>query len=327
MMNLYDSYMADSFRKNYDGISLEMGMYKTGKTLTEILEELDPSDNYKGTALEGLDAFSRQLKRFDIKVSGSQSDIVDKFFTDDQTAILFPEYVRRCVEEGMSENPIIEDIVAVTTNIDGMDYRSVSARAVNNCETRISINDNLCNIHKRGRLLVASYEALRFQRISLLSVMLKQIGQYIRKKQLFDALEELSTVEWNWKPIKCYGGISVSDIHSIAKELCEGNGFTLNTLLCPMEIVSILKEKFSDLIKYDNGNMYLNQIRIIPVLGDLTGKIIGIDKHYALEMVKSGGVYVDYEKLINKQFERAEISCKTGFSLIFPKAVSTRIME
>lgn len=62
----------------YENINLEKGMYQSGRSLTEILEEMDPSENYKGTALEGLDAFSRQLKRFDIKVSGKGSDTIEK---------------------------------------------------------------------------------------------------------------------------------------------------------------------------------------------------------------------------------------------------------
>ena len=54
---------------NYKNISLEKGMYGVkGKSFTDVLEELDPSENYRGTSLENLDAFSRQLKRFDIKV-------------------------------------------------------------------------------------------------------------------------------------------------------------------------------------------------------------------------------------------------------------------
>ena len=54
----------------FETIKIEKGMYANkGKSLTDILEELDPSENYKGTAIEGLDAFQRQLKRFDITVS------------------------------------------------------------------------------------------------------------------------------------------------------------------------------------------------------------------------------------------------------------------
>lgn len=63
---------------NFENITIEKGMYQQkGKTLTDVLETLDPSENYKGTALSNLDAFSRQLKRFDIKVNGSGSDCVE----------------------------------------------------------------------------------------------------------------------------------------------------------------------------------------------------------------------------------------------------------
>ena len=76
---------------NYEKISLERGMYGySGKSMTDILEELDPSANYVGSELEGLDAFSRQLKRFDIRVSGAKSDSVEKFFATTQSAALSP---------------------------------------------------------------------------------------------------------------------------------------------------------------------------------------------------------------------------------------------
>ena len=51
----------------FDTIRLEKGMYQeAGRSFTQVLEGLDPSEQYKGTRLEGLDAFQRQLKRFDI---------------------------------------------------------------------------------------------------------------------------------------------------------------------------------------------------------------------------------------------------------------------
>ena len=77
----------------FENIKLEKGLYTTGKSFTKALEELDPSEEYIGTELEGLDAFQRQLKRFDIKVSGRGSDTVEKFFKTSDSAALFPEYV------------------------------------------------------------------------------------------------------------------------------------------------------------------------------------------------------------------------------------------
>ena len=65
----------------FDNLKLEKGMYhEAGKSFTQVLESMDPDQQYKGTALEGLDAFQRQLKRFDIKVKGAGSDVVEKFF-------------------------------------------------------------------------------------------------------------------------------------------------------------------------------------------------------------------------------------------------------
>jgi hypothetical protein len=64
----------------FENITIAKGMYQNKGVLTAALEKLDPSENYAGTSLEGLDAFSRQLKRFDTKVSGRGSDCVEKFF-------------------------------------------------------------------------------------------------------------------------------------------------------------------------------------------------------------------------------------------------------
>lgn len=46
----------------FDNIRLEKGLYASGD-FTGALEKIDPSENYSGTALEGLDAYQRQLKR------------------------------------------------------------------------------------------------------------------------------------------------------------------------------------------------------------------------------------------------------------------------
>ena len=50
---------------NYQNIKLDKSMYKSGVPFSAQLEKLDPSANYAGTDLAGMDAFQRQLKRFD----------------------------------------------------------------------------------------------------------------------------------------------------------------------------------------------------------------------------------------------------------------------
>ncbi|MBR3821118.1 MAG: phage major capsid protein, partial [Kiritimatiellae bacterium] len=88
----------------YETIKLDKSMYRcAGATFSQILEQQDPGHLYKGTELEGMDAFQRQLKRFDIKVKGPDSDCVEKFFRTADSAVLFPEYISRCVRQGMEE--------------------------------------------------------------------------------------------------------------------------------------------------------------------------------------------------------------------------------
>ena len=66
----------------YENIKLDKGLYSTGKGFTAELESVDPSENYKGTSLDGLDAFERQLKRFGINVSGpGNSTVIPKTAT------------------------------------------------------------------------------------------------------------------------------------------------------------------------------------------------------------------------------------------------------
>ena len=198
---------------NFENITIEKGMYQTKGGISGALEKLDPSENYRGTALEGLDAFSRQLKRFDIKVKGRNSDCVEKFFQSSNSAALFPEYVSRAVMQGMERADILPNLVATVTDIEGMDYRSIASvpseddkslklvgEGAKIPQTEVKTRENLVKLHKRGRMLVASYEALRFQRLDLFTVTLNQIGAYIARAQLKDAIDVLVNGDGNENP-------------------------------------------------------------------------------------------------------------------------------
>ena len=196
---------------SYDNLKLDKGMYQeAGRSFSQVLERQDPSEQYKGTSLEGLDAFQRQLKRFDIKVKGAGSDVVEKFFRTADSAVLFPEYIARSVRQGMEEGDILPHITAAVTRFDGMDYRSITAEAGGDSKqlrhveegaaipaTTIQVQSNLVKLHKRGRMLVASYEAVRYQKLDLFSVTLRQIGAHIARAQLEDAVDVLKNGDGN----------------------------------------------------------------------------------------------------------------------------------
>jgi len=338
---------------NFENITIEKGMYQTKGGISGALEKLDPSENYRGTALEGLDAFSRQLKRFDIKVKGRNSDCVEKFFQSSNSAALFPEYVSKAVMQGMERADILPNLVATVTDIEGMDYRSIASVPSEDDksfklvgedtkipQTEVKTRENLVKLHKRGRMLVASYEALRFQRLDLFAVTLNQIGAYIARAQLKDAIDVLVNGDGNENPagtlnVATGGKVTYEDLLKLWTELAP---YELNTILAStpemQKILSLSQLQDSNAgfdFQVQNSNAGLDfqaTGRIFTPLGASLfhtpelegGKIIGLDKNCALEMVQVGGVVTDYDKLIDRQFERAAVTCTAGFSKIFTEA-------
>ncbi len=321
---------------NFETIRLEKGMYNVPGGITAALEQLDPSENYKDTPLAGLDAYQRQLKRFGIKVAGSDSDVIAKFFSTTDSAALFPEFISRAVATGVTEENLLPEIVATTTHIDSIDYRSIvsdiskedkSLQEVEEGavipETSVSTRENLVTLKKRGRMLTASYEALKFQRLDLFTVTLKQIGAYIARQQFDDAVSVLLTDSKNIDAEMA--ALNYVDFVNLWNEL---DPYHLNTLIASPEMV----KNMLNLSEFKNPQAGMNFISTgnlsTPVGARMFksdkmefNQMLGIDKNYALEMVIAQDVMVDYDRLIDRQLERAAITTIAGFSKIFNEAV------
>ncbi len=329
----------------YDNLRLEKGMYRqAGMSFTQVLESMDPSENYRGTALEGTDAFQRQLKRFGIRAKGAGSSPVEKFFSTADSAVLFPEYIARTVRQGMEENDILPQIVATTTVIDSMDYRSIYSNPTNDDkelkdvaegaaipETSVKTKSNLISLTKRGRMLVASYEALRFQKLDLFGVMLRQIGAYIQKQLVADAVKVLKDGDGNENAAKQFT-IGTSPIsgtkgylgyEQLVEFWSQFDPYTMNTMLCSNATMTKML-KIPELQNPLTGLNFQGTGKFETPLGAQLHRtsavaddvVIGLDKRFALELVRAGDVLVEHDKLIDRQLERAAISTICGFGKI-----------
>lgn len=330
---------------NYENLKLTKDMYKAEGGFTKALERLDPTKSYTGGELASLDAFQRQLKRFDIKVGGVSSDMISKFFQTSDSAALFPEYVSRAVAGGANDAGIIDEIIASKTETSSMDYRSITTDVDDGDgfdgsvdsdgigegdaipETNIKLNDNLVRLKKRGRLLKASYEAIKFQRVDVFTVALKQIGAYIAKAQLKDAVNVLTS---GAEKITAAGAnVEYDDLLALWGKFDE---FEMNTMLVSPDmmldllVISEFQDPACGLNFQATGSLTtplgakLLKSNAVP-----SGTIIALDKNFALEMVTAGGITVEYDKLIDSQLERAAVTAITGFSKIFPDAVKVLV--
>lgn len=325
----------------FETVKLDKGLYRTGNGFLAELEKIDPSENYKGTSLEGLDAFERQLKRFDIKVKGAGSSAVEKFFSTTDSAVLFPEYVARAVRQGMEEANILDGIVAAKTNINGLDYRTITSvpseddKELKNVaegavipETEIRTQENLVRLHKRGRMLVASYEAIRFQRLDLFTVTLRQIGAYIARTQLKDAVDVLIKGDGNDNAAEVIapatsGSITYADLVKLWNSF---SPYEMNTLIASPDVTAKLlnmaefRDAAAGLNFHGKGAMITPLGAKLLKSADINSKVVAIDKNCALEMVTAGGVQTDFDRLIDRQLERAAITQISGFAKIFADA-------
>lgn len=240
------------------------------------------------------------------------------------------------------EADILPLIVATKTNINSMDYRTIASVPTNEekalqqvaegaaiPETAVKTQENLVSLKKRGRMLVASYEALRFQRIDLFTVTLKQIGAYIARTQLSDAVNVIVTGDGNSnaaevKSVKTADSITYPDLVSFWNSF---DPYELNTIIASPNVTAKILE-MSEMRDAAAGLNFHGTGKTVTPLGAKLlksaavseGTLIGLDKNCALEMVQAGGIMTEYDKLIDRQLERAAITEISGFAKIFKDA-------
>ncbi|MBQ3405392.1 MAG: phage major capsid protein, partial [Oscillospiraceae bacterium] len=103
--------------------------------------------------------------------------------------------------------------------------------------------------------------------------------------------------------------------------------YNLNTLIVPPAVMlSMLKlEEFQNPLtglNFQGTGELSNPIgaKLIKTAAAPAGKIIGLDRNYALEMVRVGDVSVEYDRLIDRQLERAAITSISGFAKLYTDA-------
>ena len=202
-------------------------------------------------------------------------------------------------------------------------------------QTSIRTQENLVRLHKRGRMLVASYEAIRFQRLDLFAVTLRQIGAYIGRMHLEDAIEVLCNGDGNNNPAAVYqvgtdpisGTAGTLSYEALLDFWSQFDPYTMNTLLVSNDVMLAML-KMPEFQNPMTGLNFQGTGTLTTPLGAKllrtnalgSGKLIGLDKNFALEQICGSEITVEYDKLIDRQLERAAITSVSGFAKLFGDA-------
>ena len=183
--------------------------------------------------------------------------------------------------------------------------------------------------------MVAPYEAIRFQRLDLFAVTLRQIGAYMGRMHLEDAVKVLKDGDGNNNAAKVYevgsnpigGSKGTLSYDALLDFWAQFDPYEMNTMLVSSDVMlGLLKlEEFQNPL---TGLNFQGTGTLTTPLGATllrtsampAGTMIGMDKNYALERITGGEVQVEYDKLIDRQLQRAAITSVSGFAKLYQDA-------
>ncbi len=270
----------------YNEVKLEKGMYHlANKSFLQALEEADPQAQYAQTPLARLDAYERQLKRFDIRVSGPSCDRVEKFFTTTESAVLFPEFVRRSVLQGMQEAVLPEITAAVSHNITNR-YQGCSLTDTAEYTTTKPGDEMPVSTISEGTAIAVLKAAGNSSAVTI-------SGEAL-------AYSDLAAL---------YGLFKSCDLTTIL-----ASPAVVAQILVMNQMLETSSEDCTE-IRLPFGAKLVKCAQLDDTF------VLGLDKNFALEMIQSSDVVLETDKLISCQLDSIGISVSAGFRTLIADAV------
>jgi len=360
--------------KAYD-IPLSIDLYRKanerGVTMSQYLEMIDPSEKYGPN--EKKDAFQRQVARVNEEImkqgknpivlksipeKGIWASKVEAFYTTEHSPVLFPEYINRTAREALEVDDILNELVAIRTPIDSNAYRTIyidtdakpksKKRVVEGAEIPVAemkTSENTLTIHKYGRRIKATYEAIRRMRMDMLALHIQAIMRQAGVDRAADGYKVLIEGDGNNNAAVNFDRSKLTtadklDYAGWAKFLFEFYPYQMTSLIGGIdELVTFLTMsapnvdpiRLIEQLRFGNASQtgtmaqsIFNNYRIVYLPDATADKLVGFDKRYALEMVvEIGSDISETNKIIESQWEQIVVSEVNGFGIILPESRKT----
>jgi hypothetical protein len=304
-----------------------------GVTLSDLMKKNEKFNREMGDKLSPL---QQQLAARSLALSGANAALVEEFFRTEDNRILFVETINEMVRLGMNEQlksfAKLSDITATSTGIQGGVYESAEVDVENSTasakrvaegaefpKVKIKFKDKAIKIAKHGYQIEASYETMRRMKINVFAVTMKVIGRNIAQDKIADAIDVLINGDGNSNPIATVnaavgGTLAYGDIVNLEEDF---EYFEPSIMLSAKD----MRVKYKTLAEYKDKNGPAMSEPPLKAKAMPAGKIIALDNKAAIEEVyEKGGSLVEYDKIIDKQFEKAVISEVSGWSILFREA-------
>lgn len=328
-------------------LSLEKELYQEAnsenKSFTQKLEEKDPSSQYKGSPMESLDAFERQLAAHEIKLSGVGVSRFEEFYRTPSSRALVPEWIDRQIRIGLGKGRImatINDVVGTTNTIDSDTARTLEVDLDNSDATlkrvaeggefsksKFSLKENPTKLFKVGTQVDVTYEAIKFTKLNVLASAFQLIGQKFGRDMTFEAIDVLINGDGSGNPAPV---INVANAGQIVYEDLLNLIFSFENFEpdyfagTPGTIKKLL-----GLPEYKNPlvvGSFLTDGKVMDVLGNTlktnrrmpSNMLVAYNKQAGVQMYQTASSNLtEVDKWIDRQIQGTVISRFLGFSKMF----------
>jgi hypothetical protein len=320
-----------------------------GLTLSEYLEELDPSPrDDQGKIIAPLDAFERLLYVLDLPVSGKNALSVEEFFVS-RGMILSAELLMREVRRGykMVQDP--EELIAVSVPINGPSVRPIYIKTTEAQKSlalkeegaeypavKLAYRDKELIVRDKGRRFDFTYKIVRNQKLTEFKNFLWWIGAQIA----YDEIDDIYNVIVNGDGTSagasdCFNGtpgtLAFSDLVHLAASFTVPAQMT-HILYTKGDIEVILNmSEFSDPLAWRESELFartgdykafrpVNAKMVVAPHATAT-KLAALDRRFAIREAVSQPLMVEAEKVISQKLESAIISKESVLSIMVEEAI------
>lgn len=330
-------------KSTFKEIKLDKDMYleaaKRHLTLTQLLEEQDPSANYAGKY--DLDAFERQLAVRGLQVSGPMAVALEEFY-DDSNRVLFPEFINREIQLGRLTGKHTlrsTDLVATETTIDSGTYESAIADETSDVSMgktpqgapfpviNVTVAEKSIKLSKHALAIKGTYEARRRIKANKMAVILRLVGMRMERDMTDVAVGIVINGDGNTNPAFTHADTGLN-YNNLVEFWAEFDPYESNLIVLPKAGLTGLLQltEFKDPII---ASPWLTKGEMITPLGHtikrhdpstaalLTSKMLGVDTNFTLEGITEAGSYItEQDKIIDGQWDIITISIVRGFAKI-----------
>lgn len=272
---------------------------------------------------------------------------VDRFFQSDPNAKwLFPDIVREAVVSGLQRKPVYPELIMHDERVEGTAYDVpyVAEDAVNEelrgvaegatiPESELNYGDRVVKLDKKGRGVLASYEAVRRMSVDMLRVHLQRMGERLGRSldaRLATVLANGDSSGAGTAPVTLNtassGTWTYADLLALFMKLSQEHYFTPTHMLADnttaqaiLKLSEIADSNLFDFAKTGNLPTPLG-VQLVPMADQPADTLTLLDAGFAVQKLTEQDLLVESDKLINQQWDRTYLTVVTDFAITYEKA-------